>query len=183
MTDIHSIGDGMERTAVISDDGMYRYDLTRRWADGPMLGFVMCNPSTADADSDDPTIRRCVGFARREGAGGITVRNLWALRTPDPRVLGQAIRSGADVVGPMGSSWLINMGRHCPRVVAAWGALAGLGESREVRAAIRRQQGLTAWCLQLERFEKATGSVVAPHPLYLRADTPITAYPTKALNP
>ena len=67
-----------DRGATISTDGRYRYDLWRQWEPGPRLGFIMCNPSTADADLDDPTIRRCVGFARREGFAGITVRNLFA---------------------------------------------------------------------------------------------------------
>jgi len=75
------------RSAVLSDCGTYRYSLTRRWSPGPLLGWVMLNPSRADALVDDPTIRRCVGFARRWGFAGIVVRNLYALRATDPREL------------------------------------------------------------------------------------------------
>ena len=57
------------KTAAISDCGTYRYSLTREWAEGPRLLFVMLNPSTADAEADDPTIRKCIGYAQREGFG------------------------------------------------------------------------------------------------------------------
>ena len=77
-------------TAVISQDGLYRYHLERRWSDAPFLTFVMLNPSTADAEIDDPTIRRCVGFSKREGAGGIAVVNLYAFRATSPADLRQA---------------------------------------------------------------------------------------------
>ncbi len=75
------------KEAVISDCGRYRYRLTRRWGDGPLLSFIMLNPSTADAEVDDPTIRRCMGFARRDGYGGIVVGNLYAFRTTKPKAL------------------------------------------------------------------------------------------------
>lgn len=77
------------RGAVISDDGRYRYRLWRTWApELPRMAWIMLNPSTADAEVDDPTIRRCVGFAKREGCGGIEVVNLYAYRSTDPSVLG-----------------------------------------------------------------------------------------------
>ena len=70
------------RTAVISDDGLYRYRLERVWDDArPALPFVMLNPSTADALVDDPTIRRCVGFAPRENAGGCLAEHGQLFRT------------------------------------------------------------------------------------------------------
>lgn len=68
-------------SAVISDCGKYRYFLDRKVSDesGNML-FIMLNPSTADAELDDPTIRKCMGFAKREGYGTVTVVNLFAWR-------------------------------------------------------------------------------------------------------
>jgi len=59
--------------AVLSDCGTYRYVLTRRWAEGPVLGWVMLNPSRADAGRDDATVRRCMGFVRSWGFAGIIV--------------------------------------------------------------------------------------------------------------
>lgn len=67
----------VKKAASISDCGRYRYALHRWWGDGARLIFVMLNPSTADANVDDPTIRRCVGFARSLGFDGLGVFNLY----------------------------------------------------------------------------------------------------------
>ena len=61
--------------------------LTRRWAEGPPLVVCMLNPSTADAEEDDPTIRRCVGFAKRDGFAALEVVNLFAFRATDPKAM------------------------------------------------------------------------------------------------
>lgn len=107
--------------AVCSDDGAYRYRLWRRWdPDEPVMLFVMCNPSTADASADDPTIRRCAGFARRERCGGIDVVNLFALRATEPRrLLSHPDPGGRDNAAAWRSAWDQNPGAT---VVAAWGA-------------------------------------------------------------
>ena len=73
----------VERWAEISNDGQYRYLLGRRWdATLPECTFVMLNPSTADAKQDDPTIRRCINFAKSYGCGSLLVGNLYAFRDP-----------------------------------------------------------------------------------------------------
>jgi hypothetical protein len=77
----------MTATAVLSDCGTYRYRLGRRWAEGPVDVWIMLNPSTADATVDDRTIRRCMEFSRRWGAGALVVGNLFALRATDPAEL------------------------------------------------------------------------------------------------
>jgi hypothetical protein len=75
--------------------GDYRYKLTRVWdAALSTLTFVLLNPSTADAVQVDPTLRRCMAFARREGYGGLDVVNLYAFRTKDPKVLMRRTLSG-----------------------------------------------------------------------------------------
>lgn len=74
--------------AILSACGTYRYHLWRLWDKAlPVMVFVMQNPSTADASHDDPTIRKCIGFAKRHGYGGISVRNIFALRATDERIL------------------------------------------------------------------------------------------------
>lgn len=159
-------GPTMERTATISDCGRYRYRLERRWADAPPLTFVMLNPSTADADVDDPTIRRCMGFARREGAGGIVVVNLWALRATNPKEL----RTAAD---PYGANWaFLREAIEAPgRKVAAWGAWAGPNNSSLsylVADVYRAQRQLM--CLG------KTKAGAPRHPLYVRADVPLEVW-------
>ena len=89
--------------AVISRCSQYRYDLWRIWdRDSPIMVFVMLNPSTADAGADDPTLRRCIGFARRHGFGGIRVRNVFALRATDSGELSQH----PDPCGPLNEHFL-----------------------------------------------------------------------------
>ena len=75
-------------TAVFSPDRAYRYALTREWDSAlPPAVWIMLNPSTADAFKDDQTIRRCISYSKREGAGGLVVVNLFALRCTDPNVM------------------------------------------------------------------------------------------------
>lgn len=109
------------QTADISDCGTYRYRLGRRWGPGSSVLWIMLNPSTADADVDDPTIRRCIGFAKRWGHDAIEVVNLYALRATDP----QALLRHRDPFGPRNWHTLQGAigGRHALNV-AAWGAKA-----------------------------------------------------------
>lgn len=81
---------------------LYRYNLTRRWGPGLLVLWVMLNPSTADARALDPTLRRCAGYARRWGYGGMVIRNLFALRSTDPK----GLRDADDPVGPANDDWL-----------------------------------------------------------------------------
>jgi hypothetical protein len=118
-------------SAVISPCETYRYELRRTWdPNQPTVGWIMLNPSTADATLDDPTIRRCVGFARRWGYGGIVVRNLFALRATDPR----ALRTHPDPVGPANDRHLLNGARGGDALtICAWGAHGSLhGRDRAV---------------------------------------------------
>lgn len=106
--------------ATISGCARYRYDLIRTWGEGPKVLWIMLNPSTADADLDDPTIRRCIGFSKSWGYAGLTVVNLYALRATDPKVLLDA----ADPIGPDNAAVIkfhLESGAH-DVAVAAWGA-------------------------------------------------------------
>lgn len=111
-------------SADISDDGLYRYRLLRRWGRDVPLPFIMLNPSTADALIDDPTIRRCIGFAKSLGFDGIGVWNLYAYRATKPADLWKA----ADPVGPDNDRRLRTLLEWAELaevpVVAAWGANA-----------------------------------------------------------
>jgi hypothetical protein len=81
----------------------YRWWLRRQWQPRlPPLVFIGLNPSRADAERDDPTLRRIVGFARQWGFGSVTVLNLFARISPSPALL----RRAADPVGPDNDLWL-----------------------------------------------------------------------------
>ena len=86
----------IDHGAEFSADRVYRYRLWRRWAAGPMLVVIALNPSTADEAQDDPTIRRCLGYARDWGFAGLRMLNLFAFRATAPVVMMRA----ADPVGP-----------------------------------------------------------------------------------
>lgn len=88
---------------------------------GPLLVWVMLNPSTADDVADDPTIRRCRGFAHRWGYATLEVVNLFSLRATNPRELTRAARAGVDVVGPENDDAIRDAVRRADRVCCAWG--------------------------------------------------------------
>ena len=108
----------MVRTATISDDGLYRYDLTRRWGEGPVVLWIMLNPSTADGLQDDPTIRRCIGFTKAWGWNGLAVVNRYAFRSADPK----ALLSAKNPMGPENAAYWRKWFDQAVFAVAAWGA-------------------------------------------------------------
>lgn len=107
----------MTSGATISDCGTYRYRLWRHWNADPSVLFIMLNPSTASATEDDATIRRCVGFARSWGAGGIEVVNLFALRATNP----DELRHHEDPIGPVNNEAIFDAIARTSIVVGAWG--------------------------------------------------------------
>lgn len=145
-------------TAILSPCGRYRYRLTRRWGDGPTCGFVMLNPSTADADQDDPTIRRCIGFAKREGCGGLIVVNLFAWRSTSPLGLLDA----DDPVGPDADDHLLlAIDQVDGPLIAAWGVWNRGTRPGDVRAMIGKH------CVCLGKTKDGHPR----HPLYVKGET------------
>lgn len=149
-----------------SDGGTYRYELSRRWSYAMprrTACFVMLNPSTADGAVDDPTIRRCVGFARREGCGGMRVVNLSPLRATHPRDLHPIPAELADD-NVARVEWVA---RRADLVIAAWGASVPpfLRPERDaVLDILRRRIGHELMCLG----HTMNGS--PRHPLYVPGD-------------
>src|ERR1700755_2395175 len=108
----------LSQAAHISSCGRYRYMLERVWSEGNnSLLIVGLNPSTADALLDDPTIRRCVGFAKGLGYGGLLMGNLFAARSTSP----SALTGFEDPVGPENDAWLLKLQHRAHATVAAWG--------------------------------------------------------------
>lgn len=117
--------------AETSRDGRYRYLLGRRWGDGPLMVWVLANPSTADALTDDPTVRRCVGFAGAHGSGGLLLVNLWGWRATDPRSLVRV----PDPVGPGNDRAIAGaLAASAGPVVLGWGSRADPSRVRAVLA-------------------------------------------------
>ena len=108
-----------ESDAVLSPCRKYRYQLTRQWADGGTTTWIMLNPSTADENEDDPTIRRCRGFTSSWGHGRLIVVNLYALRATDPKDL---FANRAVAVGHDNDDHIVNACAHADLIVCAWGA-------------------------------------------------------------
>lgn len=153
----------IRRAAIISPCGRYRWLLTRQWApELPWLGFVMLNPSTADAEHDDPTIRRCMGFATDLGYGGIRVANLFPLRATDPDVL---LNGPDNPIGPQHEAYIhiLELGQTCGMVIVAWGHLAfSMLKMRAIHIlAAMREAGIKPHALGLARDGWPR------HPLYL----------------
>src|SRR4030095_16779832 len=106
----------MIRTALFSSCGRFRYRLGRRGGEGPAVAFVLLNPSTADDEVDDPTVRRCIDFARRLGFGGLELVNLYAYVATDPAEL----RRAGYLVGEENDRHIVEAMSGCDRVVLAW---------------------------------------------------------------
>lgn len=134
LADLGLVTVGDERAwAVTSPDDRFRYVLGRTWNDPwwerylhrPLWVFGMLNPSKARID-DDPSVRKCVGFARRGGAGGIMVVNMLAYSATDPRDMVAAWRSGVNVVGEHNEAalqWALSRPALLGRHIAAWGKI------------------------------------------------------------
>jgi hypothetical protein len=163
-----------QATATFSPDRVYRYALTRRWSPtGPLTVFVMLNPSTADAFTTDPTIRRCIGFARRWNTAGILVVNVFGLRATDPR----ALQNHPDPVGPdndavITAALTAEPGEHAV-AVAAWGTHPAANPRIPQIRQLLAPHGLPLMCLGV------TQAGHPRHPLYLPGATPLTPLPER----
>lgn len=158
------------REALISSCGLYRYWLLRRWADGPLLLFVMLNPSTADGRIDDATIRRCTTFALAHGYAGFYVVNLYAFRATHPVDLKRA----GYPVGPEADVHFQRLLAVCTDVCVAWGANAsGLARPAEVLRMLR-DAGRSPLCLGVTRGGHPQ------HPLMLPSDRRLQPFPNAA---
>jgi hypothetical protein len=161
----------MNRQTILSQCRTYRYVLWREWdtINPAYAMFVGLNPSTADEVEDDPTIRRCVGYAKRWGYGALCMTNLFAYRATDREVM----KSHPSPVGVDNDRWLVEMAKGAAIVVAAWG-VDGAHLHRDQAVIRLLGKGLT--CLGL------TKSGHPAHPLYLKKSLKSIPFETAITN-
>lgn len=156
----------MQRDAIISDCGTYRYRLSRRWADGPTCLFIMLNPSTADAFEDDRTVGRCIKFAKRERCGSLDVVNLMAFRATDPKDLPDDLDTAR---GPENLRYVCRAaGAASGPIIAAWGAHPKANLASPQVSLLITLMGRQMYTLNL------TKNGAPGHPLYIGNDAPLT---------
>ena len=108
----------MEKKAIISKDKIYRYKLSRTWdSTKPTILFIGLNPSIADENIDDPTITRCINFAKDWGYGTLLMANLFAFRSTYPK----DIYLIDDPIGKDNDHYLLECVTQSDLIVACWG--------------------------------------------------------------
>ena len=144
--------------AVFSNCRKYRYALWRRWdLEGPLILFIGLNPSTADEVKNDPTIRRCIGFAKDWGFGGVLIANLFAFRSTSPTKM----KDQLEPIGKENDRWIGLLAEGSEMVIAAWGNHgAFLNRFQQIQKRLPEMK-----CMGL------TSQNQPRHPLYLRRDT------------
>ena len=144
----------MKRNAIISHDGKYRYQLSRVWDEEKlMILFIMLNQSTADADVDDPTIRRVVNFAKSWGYGGVFVGNLYAFRSTKP----MGLRHTEKPIGEDNITHIQNLIGLTSKVIYAWG-------NNQEEPNWLSQLVDTPYCIDISK------KGIPKHPLYLKSE-------------
>lgn len=148
----------METGAIFSPDRIYRYRLWRFWdkRHGIVL-FVGLNPSTADENFNDPTVRRCIGFARDWGYGGMYMGNIFAFRNTYPETLKIC---GVDPIGQENDAHLLAMAKEAKLTILA----CGNGGLYQGRGYVVEQMFPNAWSFGYTR------QGMPKHPLYVPSD-------------
>ncbi len=151
----------MKRATIFSADRAHRYTLWREWIGGTgYVQFIGLNPSTADEVQNDPTVRRCIAFAKAWGYSAMCMTNLFAYRATNPDVM----KRHADPVGSLNNWALLHVAGQAALIVAAWG-VHGTHQQRGWRVRRLLEADHHLHCLG------RTKDGEPKHPLYLRADT------------
>ena len=148
----------MKRDAEFSSCGSYRYSLSRIWDESlSAVLFIMLNPSSADGTKDDPSIRRCISYAKDWGFGSLFVGNLFALKSTKPT----GLLESTNPEGPENLKYLLKLSSHCKMIVCAWGNGTIL---KKLSANSPKNLNRKLHCLKLSL------DGIPCHPLYLPKD-------------
>lgn len=157
----------MQKEVVFSECLTYRYMVKRTWdAQLPTAMFIGLNPSETDGTDDNPTITRCLNFARHWGYGSVYLANLFAYRATQP----QDMKTAQHPVGADNNAWLRQLATESAIIIAAWGNDGThLQRSAEVRQLLP-----TLHCLKINQSGEPA------HPLYQKATATPIPYPAPA---
>lgn len=166
MPDLETLRAEIRRQTVFSPCRRYRYTLWREWdASLPYCQFIGLNPSTADETNDDPTIRRCIAFAKLWGFGALCMTNIFAWRDTDP----EKMKRAEDPTGPNNDTWLMDVARGAGVVVAAWGNHgAYILRGKRVQLAME-DQGVFLKCFRKTKTGQPEHPLYQPHNRALEA--------------
>lgn len=159
------VTNSLKGSATFDVSSYYRYCLTRSWttdeANAHQVTFIMLNPSEADAEQDDPTIRACSQFAQGWGYTRLTVVNLFAYRTAHPAMLGRI----EDPIGPENDQYVTSAVKLADKVILAWGNQGILLNRDQTVINLISSYRHKLYCLKRNR----TGQPC--HPLYIKRTT------------
>ena len=158
--------DCIESYAIFSECGKYRFVLARAWdLNKPRIMFIGLNPSTANAEKDDPTIRRVKTIAKNLGYGGVFMLNCFPYVSTDPTYLDDF---GKDEENEM---WLLDIAGYCSETVFAWGNFPIVVKAGK----LTKMCGMfpNAKALHINK----NGS--PKHPLYVKSDTQLVTFNKK----
>ena len=159
------VTNSLKGSAIFDVSQRYRYCLTRFWADANepvhQVTFIMLNPSQADAEKDDPTIRACSQFAQAWGYNQLNVVNLFAYSTSQP----SGLLKIADPIGPRNDHYLLRAVESADKVILAWGNWGSLLNRDQAVVTL-----LTPYCHKLHYLSR-NHSGQPRHPLYTKRTT------------
>ena len=153
----------INKTASFSSCRTYRYSLSRIWdKQKKFVLFIGLNPSTADEEVDDPTIRRCSGYAQKWGYGGFIMVNLFAYRTTLPSNL----KKVKYPVGKDNDKYIVKLSKKADITVAAWGNNGNLySRDKQILNLVPNLK-----CLKVNKSGQPA------HPLYLKKGLKLTKF-------
>ncbi len=157
--------------ALISRDLNYRYWLTRHWGPGERrVMWIGLNPSTADTQRLDPTLRRIYDYSQAWGYDGFVMTNLFAFRATIPRVM----LLHPEPVGPENDHHLLEIADEVDKIICAWGA-HGVHRNRSQEVVDMLTDAGHASKLHALKINKKAST--PGHPLYVLGNTRPVPYP------
>lgn len=138
----------MKMDAIFDSTKKYRYLLTREWNTNlPRLLYIMLNPSTADHETDDQTLKQCIFFAKKFEYGSLEVVNLFALISTDP----EYIREHSDPIGINNDKYILEAATRANTIVVAWGEKHFINQRHNKVAKMLMNRGHDLYCLGIAK--------------------------------